>query len=448
MSADMQPYQLGLIEALSEISAGRLSMQDVVHSCLARSAAVEPVVGAFAWFDREAVLVALRAAPVGPLAGMPIGVKDIIATAGIPTEMGSAAFKGHVPAQSAWVADALTRAGAIVFGKTVTTEFAWRHPGKTRNPWNLEHTPGGSSSGSAAAVACGSVPAALGTQTLGSILRPAAFCGVVGFKPSFGAIPRTGVYPFAHSLDHLGVFTRNVSDAAFLASLLFGQDGVDFPKFAAPVPAWPLAKLARPPKIALVHTSAWDRVSEEQQALVEATARQLAAAGAEVTALVLPPAFDDLWKVAQTLADAEGALANREVANQKPLLVSEATRALVESGRTISALAYLQAKADQASLTRLFDALTSGFDAVLTAPALGEAPQGLVNTGDAAFCTPFTLMGVPAITLPAARSKNGLPLGIQLAGRWSRDLELMNVALWVETQLGYRSGFPMDGTAG
>ncbi|MBC7437774.1 MAG: amidase [Bdellovibrionales bacterium] len=440
----MKAYELGLIEARSEISAGRLSAGELVQSCLARATAVEPVVGAFAWLDPEAVLSALAPTTAGPLAGIPVGVKDIIATAGIPTEMGSAAYKGHVPAQSAWVVEALAKAGAVVLGKTVTTEFAWRHPGKTRNPWNPDHTPGGSSSGSAAAVACGSVAAALGTQTLGSIVRPAAFCGVVGFKPSFGTIPRTGVHPFAPSLDHLGVFTRNVSDAAFFCSQLFGQDGVDFPNFAAPQPAWPLAALARPPRIALVHTAAWDRVSAQQQALVESTARQLEAAGAQVTIEVLPPAFDKLWKVAQFLADAEGAFANQDVASQKPLLVSEPTQAMVQSGRTISALVYLQAKADQAHLARLFDSFSSSFDAVLTAPALGEAPQGLANTGDAALCTPFTLVGAPAITLPAARTANGLPLGIQLVGRWSRDQQLLNVALWVEQQLAYKPGFPMS----
>ena len=444
----MQACQRGLIEALAEIAAGRLSTQELVRSCLARSAAVEPVVGAFAHFDEAGVLAALAAGPTGPLAGVPVGVKDIIATAGVPTEMGSAAFRGHVPEASAWVVDALRRNGAIVFGKTVTTEFAWRHPGKTRNPWNPDHSPGGSSSGSAASVACGSVPAALGTQTLGSVLRPAAFCGVVGFKPSFGTIPRTGVYPFAQSLDHLGVFTRNVSDAAFLANLLFGQDGIDFPGFAAPLPAWPLAARQRPPRVALVHTRAWDQVSIEQQAVVESSARQLQAAGAEVCVQVLPPAFDNLWQMAQTIADAEGAFVNQQVAGDKPLLVSEPTRALVERGRAIGALSYLQARAGQATLSRLFDTFMSGFDALLTAPALGEAPQGIANTGDAVMCTPFTFVGAPAVALPAARSVHGLPLGIQLVGRWSQDNALMNVALWVEQQLGYRPGFPLGGSAG
>ena len=370
----MQPYQLGLIEALAQISAGRLSRLELIQSCLARSAAVEPAVGAFVHCDPDAVLSALQSVPQGPLAGMPIGVKDVIDTAGVPTEMGSAAFVGRVPAKSAWVVHRLEDAGAIVFGKTVTTEFACRHPGKTRNPWNLGHTPGGSSSGSAAAVACGSVPAALGTQTLGSVVRPAAFCGVVGFKPSFGTIPRTGVYPFAQSLDHLGVFTRSVSDAAFLATQLFGGDGLDGPNLVAPLPAWPLTDLAKPPHLALVYTRAWNRVSQQQQAVVEATARQLAAAGAEVTVVELPPAFDNMWAVAQVLSDAEGAWVNQGIASQKPLLVSKASHALVESGSSISALTYLQAKADQSQLARLFDTLASDFDAVLTAPALGEAP--------------------------------------------------------------------------
>ena len=437
------PYRLGLADALSAIASGRLSTTDLLDSCIGRTLATEPAVGAFAWFDADAVRAASPAvAAGGVLAGMPIGYKDIIETRGVPTEMGSAAFVGHVPERSAWVVDALAGASALLFGKTVTTEFAWRHPGRTRNPWKLDHTPGGSSSGSAAAVAVGDVPAALGTQTLGSVVRPAAFCGVVGFKPSHGAIPRSGIYAVAGSLDHVGTFTRNVADAALLTRVLFGRDGIDFP-YTPPHPAaWPLQAPARAPRIALLRTAAWTRASDEQRALVESVAERLIAAGATVTSLELPAAFDDLWSVAQTICDAEGAVVNATLAHERPPRVSAFTIELVARGEALSASRYLHAKDAQQTMIRGFAALMAPFDAVLTAPALGEAPAGLENTGDAVFCTPFSLMGGPAIALPAGMSRNGLPLGVQLASTWGDDRRLLETAAWVEHTLAWTQGFP------
>ena len=438
----MQLFQLGLVDAIAAINAGTFTAADYLDSCIKRTLAIEPAVGAFAYFDEAALRVEAAGDPkVGALAGMPIGIKDIIATRGVLTGMGSRAFEGHIPAESAWVVDALADAGAIMFGKTVTTEFAWRHPGKTRNPFNLDHTPGGSSSGSAAAVACGCVPAALGTQTLGSVLRPAAFCGVVGYKPSYGAIPRTGVYPLAASLDHVGVFTRSVADAALLASVLTGRDGIDFPGTPAPQPAWPLAPLDRAPRIALIRTSAWERVSDEQQALVESTIEQLATAGATVTVIELSPSFDAAWSIAQTLCDAEGAVVNGRLAQEVPPRISQPTLDLVARGRTVSASSYIEAKQAQQALIREFAVLMAPFDAALTAPALGEAPVGLDATGDAVFCTPFTLVGAPAISLPAGKSRKGLPLGVQLVGCWGEDARLLQTAAWVEGQLGHGHDF-------
>jgi len=435
------PWRLGLVDALSAIESGRLSATDYLESCIARTLATEPAVGAFAWFDADAVRRA-AVVPGGALAGMPIAYKDIIETRGVPTEMGSAAFVGHVPERSAWVVGALGDASALLFGKTVTTEFAWRHPGRTRNPWNLDHTPGGSSSGSAAAVALGDVPAALGTQTFGSVLRPAAFCGVVGYKPSHGAIPRTGVYAVAGSLDHVGTFTRSVADAALLTSVLFGRDGIDFaytPKHPA---AWPLGALARAPRVALLRTAAWSRASEEQRALVESVAERLAAAGATVTSLELPAPFDTLWSIAQTICDAEGAVVNAKLAHEQPPRVSRPTIDLVARGEALSASQYLRAKEAQQTLIRHFASLMAPFDVALTAAALGEAPAGLADTGDAVFCTPFSLMGSPAIALPAGTSGHGLPLGVQLVSTWGDDRRLLETAAWVERTLDWRQGFP------
>jgi amidase len=437
----MEPYRLGIIDALSAMAAGALTKRDYLESCIARAQAVEPYVHAFAHLDVQ-TLRAIGDEARGPLAGIPIGIKDIISTKGVPTEMGSAAFRGHVPDQSAFVIEALAAAGAVMFGKTVTTEFAWRHPGPTRNPWNLDHSPGGSSSGSAAAVAYGAVPGALGTQTLGSVLRPAAFCGVVGYKPSYSAIPRSGVYGVAASLDHVGVFARSVADAALLASVLFGNDGVDFRGEAPLSSTWPLRAPTHPSRIALLRMSAWDRASGEQQRLVEAVADQLAAEGTTIVPLDLPPAFDAMWQTAAMICDVEGSKVNAALAAETPPRISRATLDLVARGRRVSETNYLRAKRNQRALIDAFAAIVAPFDAILTAPALGEAPDGLVDTGDAVYCTPASLLGAPAIAVPADRSANGLPLGVQLLGAWGRDLALLETAVWVERVIDWRPGFP------
>ena len=440
----MSLYQFGLVEALTSVSNGDFTAADYVNSCLDRMHAVEPQLGAFIHFDEDAVRQASLLPADGPMGGMPVGIKDVIATRGVPTEMGSAAFRGHVPEQSAWVVQALADAGAVMFGKTVSTEFAWRHPGKTRNPWNLSHTPGGSSSGSAAAVAAGCVPVALGTQTLGSVVRPAAFCGVVGYKPSYGSIPRSGVYELAHSLDHVGIFARHVTDAAFVASLLTANDGLDFPRLLIAAPVWPVAKAVKSPCIVVLRTSMWERSSREQQDLIERTAQQLTAAGATLTWLEWPELFNTIWDVAQTLCDAEGAAVNAHLAHENPPRISQPSLELIARGQVIPVFDYIQALKDQQMLTQAFAAYMEPFDAVLTAPAFGEAPLGLDATGDAAFCTPFTLFGAPAISLPASLSAKGLPLGVQLASPWGHDRTLLETALWVEAQLAWGSRFPIE----
>jgi Asp-tRNA(Asn)/Glu-tRNA(Gln) amidotransferase A subunit family amidase len=432
----MTLYQYGVTDALARIQAGEFTAADYRASCVARAAEVEDAIRAFAFVDGEAIL-ALRGPDDGRLGGMPVGIKDIIATKGMPTEMGSAAYRGHVPDRSASVIAALRRAGGIVFGKTVTTEFAWRHPGATRNPWSVAHTPGGSSSGSAAAVAAGCVPAALGTQTLGSVLRPAAFNGVVGFKPSFGAVPRTDVYAFAESLDHIGVFARSVDDVALVASVLFGNDGIDVPHIATPETPWPLAPFARPPRIAHLATAVDGRMSAAQHALMDATAAKLVAAGAVVTPFTLPPAFDAIWSAAATIADVEGAVVNARWAAESPPRVGQATLDLVARGSTIPAVDYVRAKQTQRALIVAFASLMAPFDAALLPPAIGEAPAGLADTGDAIFCTPGSLFGAPAVALPAGVGPTGLPLGIQLVAPWGRDRLLLETARWVADALGH-----------
>lgn len=440
----MKLYELGLIDAQAGIAADQFSASDYLESCIGRVIAVDEHVGAFTHFDPTTIRQTLsnQKGESGPLAGLPIAIKDIMATQGVPTEMGSAAFKGHVPDESAWVVKTLEQASAIPFGKTVTTEFAWRHPGKTRNPWNLEHTPGGSSSGTAAAVAYGGVPAALGTQTFGSVIRPAVYCGVVGYKPSFGAIPRTGVYPLSESLDHVGVFARSVADAALLASVLTGRDGIDFPNTPPPTPAWPLTPGIHAPKLALLRTSEWHRASVEQQSLIDETVQKLIAAGAIVSVVTLPPLFEQVGAVAQTMCDAEAAVVNGRFAREAPPRISQPSLELVARGNAIAATEYIRAKDSQRTLIREFAALMAPFDGAITAPATGEAPRGLHDTGDGVFCIPFSVLGAPAITLPAATSQAGLPLGIQLVSSWGQDLRLLQLAAWVERSLARPVRFP------
>jgi amidase len=275
------------------------------------------------------------------------------------------------------------------------------------------------------------------------VIRPSAFCGVVGYKPSFGRIPRTGIHPLAPSLDHVGVHARSVSDAALVASLLTGRDGTDFGLSPSPAPAWPLSAPNVPLRIALLRTSAWTQVDRDQQALVESTAALLADAGAEVTELELPAIFEEVWAIAERICEAEAAAVNGALIDRYGERISAAMRDTVAHGRALSAPAYATARELQQAMITAYARTLAPYDAALTAATLGEAPQGLANTGNPLFCTPFSVVGAPAISLPAGRSARGLPLAIQLVGSWDRDLRLLEVALWVERLLDYRPGFPL-----
>jgi len=401
--------------------------------------AVEPVLRAF---EHLPVDVAPKA---GPLAGIPVAIKDIIATADMPTTNGSPVYKDCVPDADAWVVERLRNLGATIFGKTVSTEFAWRHPGPTVNPWNHKHTPGGSSSGSAASVAAGLVPLALGTQTLGSIIRPAAFNGVVGLKPSFGAIPRTGVHPLSPSLDHVGFFARCVDDVAYALSLLGGTSDSDI--HGRPVPAFQvsieqgLPPLAAP-RLAVVRFAKWSKAEREQQQLFESTITTLRDAGAIAEELELPELDRSNWSTVNTILAAEAALIFGDLVEHYPDRTSDHLKTLVRTGKAHSAYDYLAAKASQEKLRAVLASQLSGFDAVLTLPAFGEAPESLGYTGDAEYCAPWTLLGVPAVSLPAGFGKKGLPLGIQIVGAYRQDYRTLAVAKWIEGVLMFDPGIP------
>src|SRR5882672_8555353 len=441
---DEQPAQLTAAEAARRIRAGLLSSEELVQSCLERIRQAEPAVQAWQFLDEEHALAQARAAderkrsgePVGALNGIPVGIKDIIDTADMPTENGTVLHKGRMPRSDAAVVAALRAAGAVILGKTVTTECAYFNPGKTRNPHNPEHTPGGSSSGSAAAVGARMVPLALGSQTAGSVIRPAAFCGVHAFKPTHGLIPRTGVLQLSRTLDHVGMFARSIEDLALLAEQLTGYDERDpdtrprahipFRKISAEQP--PIE-----PMLAFVKTPHWERVDADAKA---AYGELIEALGDRVEEVALLPSARDAWDWQRTIMEAEMA------ANLEPLWLagkeqlSERLRALMERGRETRAIDYQRVLRGLPEVRASFDELfMERYDAILTPPALGTAPKGLGATGDPVFCVLWTLLGMPAVTLPLMQGANGLPLGVQLVGRRNFDARLLRTARWLERKV-------------
>jgi amidase len=429
----------GVIELLRLFASDPAAADGYAAGRLEAATVVEPVLKAFEYLPRDTTR------RPGPLSGIPVAIKDIIATSDMPTTNGSPIYRDHVPAVDAWVVERLRNLGATIFGKTVSTEFAWRHPGPTVNPWNIGHTPGGSSSGSAAAVAAGIVPLALGTQTLGSVIRPATFNGVVGLKPSFGAIPRIGVHHLSPSLDHVGFFARSVDDVAFALSLLAGSDDRDL--HGRPIPAFEVAvehglTVKHKPRLALVRFSKWSRAEAEQQKLFEAAEAKLRDAGASLEELELAELDRDNWAAINTILASEGALIFDGLVERFPDRTSDHLKSLVQAGKAHSAHSYLAAKALQQQWREALASQISGFDAVLTLPAFGEAPEGLGYTGDAEYCAPWTLLGVPAVSLPAGFGRRGLPLGLQVVGAYRQDYHLLRVAKWIEGVLAFSPGLP------
>jgi Asp-tRNA(Asn)/Glu-tRNA(Gln) amidotransferase A subunit family amidase len=433
------PIGAGVLDLLRLFKGNDGAADAYAATQLETAKAIEPTLRAF-----EVLPTDVTRKP-GPLSGIPVGIKDIIATTDMVTTNGSAVYKDHVPAADAWVVERLRNLGATIFGKTVSTEFAWRHPGPTTNPWNPRHTPGGSSSGSAAAVAAGLVPLALGTQTLGSVVRPAAFNGVVGFKPSFGAIPRSGVHPLSPSLDHVGFFARRVDDVAYALSLLMGSSDSD--PHGRPGPTFEVSvdhglQTLAAPRLAVVRFAKWDKAEIEARALFDASLARLRDAGAIVEELQLPELDRTNWDAVNTILTSEGAEIFADLIARFPDRTSDKLKNLVELGQAHSATSYLAAKSLQAKLRSDFTTRMAGFDAVLTLPAFGEAPEGLGYTGDAEYCAPWTLLGVPALSLPAGFGKNHLPLGLQVVGAYRQDLHLLRVAKWVEAVLAFSPGLP------
>jgi Asp-tRNA(Asn)/Glu-tRNA(Gln) amidotransferase A subunit family amidase len=419
---------LSATEVVQGIAAQKFTAEAVVRDCLERIAAREPTIHAFANIDAELALRQARELDRGPirgaLHGVPIGVKDVIDTADLPTEMGSPIYRGHRAACDA-ACVALARAvGAIILGKTVTAEFAGMTPGPTANPHNPAHTPGGSSSGSAAAVTDLMLPAAFGTQTGGSVLRPAAYCGVIGYKPTYNAFNRAGLKFAAESLDTIGLIARSIDDIELITSVLLG-DRPDAP-----------ASTRKAPSIGLCRTPLWDTAQPETKFAVEDAAARLAVAGAPMREVVLPADFAGLKTAArETINSYERSKSMAAEWASHRDLISEKLRRCIALGLEMPYQDYLAAITLGENCRARLDGVFDRFDVLLAPCVTGEAPKGLGTTGDPAFQAIWTILHVPAMTLPTHRGPNGLPVGIQLVARRHDDRRLFACARWVWERL-------------
>ncbi len=426
---NVEPHRLSATEIVRKIEGGELTAEAVVASCLERIAVREPVVRAWAYLAGEAALARVRvfdrAGKKMLLGGVPFGLKDIFDAAEMPATYGSRIYTGWWPPSDASAAALPKAAGGILLGKTITTEFANRHPGPTSNPHDAAFTPGGSSSGSAAAVADFMVPLAIGTQTGGSVIRPAAYCGVVGFKPSFGLFAPAGMRINTETLDTVGIMARSVADIALFRAAMMA------------IPYEPPMILETAPRLGLCRGPHWDDAEPEGRAVLEAAAGRLAAAGATVKDARLPAECAAADEIQQILGAFEG-LRNHmpELYRHEALLSPRLREEKIALGRKLTLDQFRNAcrAAEKARMaTREW---ATGFDAILTLPAPGQAPRGLGDTGSAVFNALWTQLYMPCLTLPAGRGPDGLPVGIQLVGRRHDDARLLEMGLWVEHRLG------------
>ena len=426
---NVEPHRLFATDILRLIDGGRLTAEAVVASCLERIAEREPVVRAWAFLAGEAARAQARAFDKAGkktlLGGVPFGIKDIFDAAGMPATYGSPIYTGWWPASDASAAALPKAAGGILLGKTVTTEFANRQPGPTSNPHDPAFSPGGSSSGSAAAVADFMMPLAIGTQTGGSVIRPAAYCGVVGFKPSFGLFPPAGMRINTETLDTVGIMARSVGDIALFRAAMMA------------IPYEPPSMPETPPCLGLCRGPHWDDAEPEGRAVLEATADRLAAAGATMTDAALPRECADADETQQILGAFEG-LRNHmpELYRHEALLSPRLREEKIALGRKLTLEQFRNACRAAEKARMAAREWAAGFDAILTLPAPGQAPRGLADTGSAVFNALWTQLHMPCLTLPAGHGPDGLPVGIQLVGRRHDDARLLETGLWVERQLG------------
>ena len=440
-------YSLSVADAAQQMRDGLLLAEDYANTLLDRIDASEPELKAWVTIDREDVLSSARQrqedlnegkAP-GIMQGVPVALKDIFYTAGMKTTACSRIYADFVPEYDATCVTRLKEAGALVMGKAVTTEFATSDPSPSRNPWNPAHTPGGSSSGSAVAVASGMCPAALGSQTGGSTCRPAAYNGIVGLKPTYGRISRYGVVPVSWSLDTVGILVRTVTDAAILLQAMAGYDPNDPGSANEPVPEF-LSEMNRqsgPPRLGLLSRGYFfDRATEEVRQHTQAIAAQLAQTGAIVEEIDLPDSFSTAPDVQRVVMNVECAAFHEEFFHTRADVYGPRLRANIEMGLLIPSTTYLQAQRLRREFRRDLTALAQQVDALLMPATPAPAPQDLNTTGDAAFQSPWTSAGLPTVVVPSGLSKSGLPLGIQLAAPPFEEGRLLAAARWCERALG------------
>jgi aspartyl-tRNA(Asn)/glutamyl-tRNA(Gln) amidotransferase subunit A len=442
----MSLHTLDAVDAARAIREKVLSPVDLVEALLERIARIDDRLQAWVLVDRDGARRAARQAADeaarrtfrGPLHGVPFGAKDIFYSAGLPTEGGSKTMAGFVPDYDATSVARLKAAGAILLGKLHTTEFATSDPAPTRNPWNLACTPGGSSSGSAAAVAARTVPLALGTQTIGSNVRPAAYCGLVGLKPTFGRISTRGVMPLSYSQDHVGLMARSVEDIALGLSITAGHDPDDASSSRAPVADYPAALTRRrAPRVGLLREFL-ERATPEVAAITMQTVNRLARAGADVDEAKLPPTFRAVAAAAYVITRSETASVHAERFALEADLYRPAIRSTIEMGMLIPGDLYVRALRLRRQFRREMKPLLERYDVLLTPTTPAPAPEGMA-TGDASFQLPWSISGLPSVTVPCALTTSGLPLGIQLISGPFTEAPLLSAAAWCEDVLGRAS---------
>ena len=431
----MEPFELTVSQAARMIASGELSSPTLMESLLGRIQQLEPSLKAWVTLDREAAMDAAQASereihrngPRGLLHGIPVGIKDIFYTAGIRTTACSDVYADFVPTYDATCVTKLKAQGAIVLGKTVTTPYAASDPSSTVNPWNPEHTPGGSSSGSSVAVAARMCPVALGSQTVGSTLRPAAYNGIVGLKPTYGRISLVGVIPLGWSLDTVGILARSTEDTALLLQAMAGHDPYDPSSSTEPVPDYckGLDLLDRPPHIGLVHDFFYEQAQKEVRTHTNTVAQRLAEAGAVIDEIELPTSFIDNEAAGNMTFKVEAAAVHEVEFRAGPHRYPPLTRALIEEGMEISSVEYAQVQRTRAEFRRDIKETVSKVDALLTPSTPTSAPRDLTTTGEKHFQGPWTTAGLPCISLPSGLDSSGLPLGIHLIGTWYEEARLL-----------------------
>lgn len=438
----MDSVHLGARDAAEAIRSGKISSRELVEACLARIEQFDPEIGAWAHLDPGLALEQARRADesrhrgrtTGPLHGVPVGIKDIIDTFDLPTECGTVLHAGRTPSKDAALVAALREAGAIILGKTVTSELAVYTPGKTRNPHDPARTPGGSSSGSAAAVAAFMCPLSVGTQTNGSVIRPASFCGVFGFKPSFGRISRQGILAQSRPLDTVGVFARDLGDLALIADVLmvYDQDDQDMRPRARPGISRILAESPPvEPRLAFVRTPAWEQAEKTTK---DAFRELIEHIGERAELVDLPPTFDRVLEDHQLIMEADLARSFGGLYQRGGDKISEQLCSMIERGRRVLATDYNDALERAGGYNEILDEYFVDYDALLTPSAAGEAPVGTA-TGDPAFCSIWTLCGMPTLNLPVLQGAHEMPLGAQLVGPRGDDARLFRTARWLLSRL-------------